>query len=111
MLSQLSSMDLPIENRLLMETIIDIVSQLPERVGTGNRVNITQEENYSEHLRLADNTGWSTSGAELHLQLVKRIDANMTFHDYPKLSFPEIVEYVSSKNLAIDKQEEKSSQK
>lgn len=100
MLETLNSMEnISIEHRVLMEYIIDKTTQLPEIVGTGNRINIVDEPDYNEHLRLADNTRWDDKG-ELHLQLVKKMSFNgMTFRDYPILGFEEIVNYVATKNL------------
>lgn len=99
LLNKLNFMNISENDRTTLETIIEQTCQLSERVGNNNRVYISD----IEHLRLADETKWDTRGEYLHLQLVVQSEGinGMRFTDYPPLSFEELVNYISSKNLTL----------
>lgn len=97
LLEQLNSVEISNVNKAIIQLIIEQVCQLPDVVGFGNRVYISE----NEHLRLADDSRFDTKGDKLHLQLVKKIESFVNFTDYPELSFEQLVDYICSKDLLL----------
>ena len=110
LLQELESMeDISDKDRKNMRYIIEKVSKHSK-----NRVTLMMNQFedgfFIEELRLADETNWSSAGSTLHLQLVQRLyDHGMNGHSYPKKTFREIVEYVSSLDISLEEKSEKSS--
>lgn len=93
MISKLDILGLDKDQKAIVLRVIDQVSQLSEVVGMGNRVVLESGPDFSEHVRLADQTKWDSSNGALHLQLVQTVeDSSGTKHrNYPTLTFEELV--------------------
>lgn len=99
MLSRLEKMDLDAEQKKLVISVINKVTQLSERVGMANRVYLVSDGDYSEHVRVTGPSKWNDEGEELHLQLIQAMDLGVKHHGYPDLSFEEIVGKILSSPL------------
>ena len=99
MLSRLEKMDLDAEQKKLVISVINKVTQLSVRVGMANRVYLVSDGDYSEHVRVTGPNKWNDEGEELHLQLIQTMDLGVKHHGYPDLSFEEIVGKILSSPL------------
>jgi hypothetical protein len=99
MLSRLEKMDLDAEQKKLVISVINKVTQLSVRVGMANRVYLVSDGDYSEHVRVTGPSKWNDEGEELHLQLIQAMDLGVKHHGYPDLSFEEIVGKILSSPL------------
>lgn len=114
MMEQIESMGLNEEQKEIMFAIIDKTTQLSERVGMGNRVYLVSTSDYWEHVRVTDNSRWSDTGENLHLQLVQAMEdpEGVKHHNYPNITFGELVARILdsplvSKNITNNKSNKK----
>ena len=71
----------------------------------GKRIYIKSNDiSFSEHLRIADESGWMHDGDKLGVQLVQSVrDENgVTHHNYPKKSLSDIIEYIRGKEIIFE---------
>lgn len=110
LLSRLESMGLDDDQKKLVISVIERVTQLSERVGMANRVYLVLDGDYSEHVRVTGPSKWNDEGEELHLQLIQSMDDGVKHHNYPDLSFEEIVGKILSSSV-IAKESDKNIKK
>jgi len=99
LLSRLESMGLDDNQKKLVISVIDRVTQISERVGMANRVYLVLDGDYNEHIRVTGPSKWNDEGEELHLQLIQSMDDGVKHHNYPDLSFEEIVGKILSSSV------------
>ena len=95
-----------IETMEIDEKDKDKVKRIIESIcDVGKRMYIKSNDiSFSEHLRIADESGWRHDGDKLGVQLVQSVrDENgVTDHNYPKKSLSDIIEYIREKEIIFE---------